>query len=60
MLTNRKKQITINLDDRVINYFKDEARETGIPYQCLINLYLPDCVKDNRKMKITWESSMEG
>ena len=21
-----KKQITINLDDRVINYFKDEAR----------------------------------
>ena len=49
-----KKQITINLDDRVIAYFKNEAEETGIPYQSLINLYLLDCVNENRKLKISW------
>ncbi len=50
-----KKQITINLDDRVINYFKDEAKATGIPYQSLINLYLLDCVANNKKMQISWK-----
>lgn len=50
-----KKQITINLDDRVIAYFKNEARNTGIPYQSLINLYLLDCVNGNRKLKISWK-----
>ena len=50
-----KKQITINLDDRVINYFKNESKETGIPYQSLINLYLLDCVTKNKKMQISWK-----
>ncbi len=50
-----KKQITINLDDRVINYFENEAKVTGIPYQTLINLYLLDCVKNNKKIQITWK-----
>lgn len=50
-----KKQITINLDDRVISYFKKEAKETGIPYQNLINLYLLDCATGNKKLKISWE-----
>jgi predicted DNA binding CopG/RHH family protein len=50
-----KKQITINLDDRIITYFKNEAMESGIPYQSLINLYLLDCVLENRKLKISWE-----
>jgi len=50
-----KKQITINLDDRVINYFKNEAKSTGIPYQSLINLYLLDCVAKNKKMQISWK-----
>lgn len=35
-----KKQITINLNESVISYFKDQAKSTGIPYQTLINLYL--------------------
>ena len=26
-----KKQITINIDNRVIEYFKEQAHETGIP-----------------------------
>ena len=47
-----KKQISINISKNVIDYFKDEAIATGIPYQTLINLYLTDCVK--KKMKLTW------
>ena len=32
-----KKQITIHLDDEVINYFKNMAKEIDIPYQSIIN-----------------------
>ena len=50
-----KKQVTINLEESVILYFKAEAEETGIPYQTLINLYLVDCVKENKKLDISWK-----
>ncbi len=49
-----KKQVTMNLSPIVIAYFKKEAEETGIPYQTLINLYLIDCVKSNKKLDLTW------
>lgn len=39
-----KKQVTINLDGDVIDYFKAQSESSGIPYQTLINLYLSDCV----------------
>ena len=45
-----KKQITINLDAETIDYFKQQAEETGIPYQKLINYYLADCVKQKRRL----------
>ena len=37
-----KKQVTIKIAPSVIDYFKAESNETGIPYQTLINLYLVD------------------
>ncbi len=37
-----------------INYFKDEAINTGIPYQTLINLYLTDCAEKKKKLQIHW------
>ncbi len=49
-----KKQITINIDNRVIEYFKEQAQETGIPYQTLINLYLADCADQNKKLTLSW------
>lgn len=49
-----KKQITIRIGVDVIDYFKNLAEETGIPYQNLINLYLRDCVKSNRKLSLNW------
>ena len=45
-----KKQITIRLDDEVVNYFKNMAEETGMPYQNIINYYLKDCVKERRQV----------
>jgi predicted DNA binding CopG/RHH family protein len=51
-----KKQVTIRIGVDIIEYFKQLAEETGIPYQKLINLYLRDCVLSNRKISIKWES----
>ena len=50
-----KKQITINVADYAIDYFKKMSDEVGIPYQTLINLYLSDCMKNHRELHISWE-----
>ena len=44
-----KKSVTIRLGEDVIDYFKQMAKESGIPYQSLINLYLRDCVAQHRE-----------
>lgn len=49
-----KKQVTIRLGEDVIAYFKQMAEETGIPYQSLINLYLRDCIVNQRKLSMSW------
>ena len=51
-----KQQITIRLGTDVLEYFKDLAAETGIPYQNLINLYLRDCVASKRRPTFKWAS----
>ena len=53
-LSKDKKQITIRLDAGTIDYFKQLAGETGIPYQNLINLYLRDCAAQKKKLKLGW------
>ena len=53
--TALKKQITIRIDNVTIDYFKQLAEETGIPYQSLINLYLRDCAQSNRKLTLVWQ-----
>ena len=50
-----KRQITINLDVETVNYFKDRAQQSGIPYQTLINLYLTDCARNKRQPNLTWQ-----
>lgn len=51
-----KQQVTIRLGVDVIDYFKELAEETGIPYQNLINLYLRDCVASGRRPSLKWAS----
>jgi uncharacterized protein (DUF4415 family) len=49
-----KKQVTIRIGVDIIDYFKNLADETGVPYQSLINLYLRDCVQSGRKLSLNW------
>ncbi len=51
-----KKQVTLRLEVDVIKYFKGLAKETGIPYQNLINLYLRDCALSHKKLLFKWVS----
>ena len=51
-----KKQVTLRLGVDVIEYFKALARETGIPYQNLINLYLRECVHSGKRLALKWAS----
>ena len=50
-----KKQITIRVDEEVIEYFKNLSEDTDIPYQSLINFYLRDCATTNRRLNFQWE-----
>ena len=50
-----KKSVTIRLDEPTIEYFKELAADTGIPYQTLINLYLRDCASSGRRLSLDWK-----
>ena len=49
-----KKQITINIDCDIIEYFKTQSNLSGIPYQTLINLYLADCAANQKTLNVSW------
>lgn len=50
-----KKQITINIDNNTIDFFKAQSISSGIPYQTLINLYLSDCASQKRQITLSWK-----
>ena len=52
-----KKSVTMRLSEDVVEYFKSMAIEAGVPYQSLINLYLRDCLAQNRRVQIKWPSA---
>ena len=49
-----RKQVTMNVFDSTLAFFKEEASETGIPYQTLMNLYLTDCAEKKKKLRLSW------
>jgi uncharacterized protein (DUF4415 family) len=51
-----KKQVTLRLGIEVIEYFKALSKETGVPYQNLINLYLKECAHSGKKLTLKWAS----
>lgn len=48
-----RKPVTIRLDVDVVDYFKQEATRTGIPYQNLINLYLGQCAEEKKQLSFS-------
>ncbi len=53
-----KQQVTIRLDRDTIGYFKNLAKETSIPYQSLINLYLRECASSGKRLSIAWRPTV--
>lgn len=48
---DKKQEVTIELDNSIVDYFNKMQEDTGIPFDILINLYLADCVKENKRLK---------
>ena len=48
-----KQQVTILLDKEAVAYFKQMAADTGVPYQVLINLYLTECARDQKRLSFS-------
>lgn len=53
--SKKKKAITIRIDEEAIEYFKNLSAEFDLPYQTLINLYLSDCAKSQKKPTFNWQ-----
>jgi uncharacterized protein (DUF4415 family) len=53
-ISRLKQPITIRLDKGTVSYFKALAKELGMPYQNLINLYLRDCAMNHKKLQFKW------
>ena len=49
-----KQPVTMRVDRETVDYFRQMAEKTGIPYQTLINLYLRDCAQQQRKLEMQW------
>lgn len=50
-----KESVTISFDDDVFKYFKKEAEHAGVSFQALINMYLKDCVENERHLHMEWK-----
>lgn len=40
----------MNIDGDIIDYFKEESKRTGVPHQTIINLYLGECVAEQKHL----------
>lgn len=47
-----RKPVTMNIDVKIIEYFKAESKRTGVPYQNIINMYLLQCVEEGKHIKL--------
>ena len=50
-----KKMVSMYMEEADIEYFKSMSKDTGIPYQTLISMYLTDCRKTKRTFNPVWE-----
>ncbi len=45
-----KQKVTMQIDASTLDYFKQEAARTGIPYQSIINFYLASCAREGKHL----------
>ena len=46
----KKQQVTKNMNTTTVDYFKEMAAVSGVPYQTIINLYLDECVREKKAL----------
>lgn len=51
----QKTVVTIRLEKGTVDYFKKIAAEVNLPYQTIINSYLNDCAKKEKRPVMSWE-----
>lgn len=51
-----KKQISLNIEEDTIEYFKQLSVKMGLPYQTLINSYLTDCAMRHVEPQLKWSN----
>lgn len=49
-----KQQISIRVDNDILDYFKAIATDADILYQKLMNMFLRDCAEQKKKPSIRW------
>ena len=54
-----RRPVTMCIDVEAIDYFKEEAARTGIPYQNLINLDLMQCAEEKKVLAFAYRSPMK-
>lgn len=52
---SKMKEVTIKLDQQVVDYFKSMGQKLEVPYQMLINFYLRDCAETKKKLSLKWD-----
>jgi uncharacterized protein (DUF4415 family) len=55
-----KRPVTLRLEEDTIAYFQRLSKQTGLPYQSLINLYLRDCAVTGRRLRLSWRGPKAG
>lgn len=54
-LDRSKVTVTLEVDEKTVEYFKKLSRETGCPYLALIESFLADCAARGLRPKATWQ-----
>ena len=55
-----RRPVTVNIDVETIDYFKEEARRTGIPYQNIINMYLASAPPRRNRLHVRLARNLDG
>lgn len=47
----RRRQVSFDMDLRAVDYFMEESRRAGIPFQDVINMLLLQCIEEQKHVK---------
>jgi len=49
-----KKPVTMSMRESTIEYFKEMSKETGIPYQTIMNFFLDECARKKKTISFDY------